>query len=158
MKKRPAVLSAAVLVLLASVALLGQNPVPSSDSLVSLAAGTGFIVHSDGYILTNEHVIRDATSVSVFLNDAQVEYGGTVVATDVANDLALIKIDSSRLPVVTLADSDSVLLFDPIMSMGYPASLDLGTDLTTSTGQVTAVRTNMSGREGQETFQTDGAI
>jgi len=129
-----------------------------SDALVSLSAGTGFIVHSDGYILTNEHVVRDASSISVFLNDAQIEYEGTVVVTDAANDLALIKIDCTRLPAVTLADSDDVSLFDPIVAMGYPSSLDLGTDLTTSTGQVTAVRTNMEGREGKETFQTDGAI
>ena len=129
-----------------------------SDALVSLGAGTGFVVHSDGYILTNEHVVRDATSISVFLNDAQVEYEGTVVVTDVTNDLALIKIGCSRLPAVVLGDSDDVSLFAPIVSLGYPSSLDLGTDLTTSTGQVTAVRTNMEGREGKETFQTDGAI
>ena len=129
-----------------------------SDALVSLSAGTGFVVHSDGYILTNEHVVRDASSISVFLNDAQVEYEGTVIVTDAANDLALIKIGCTRLPAVVLGDSDDVSLFDPIVSLGYPSSLALGTDLTTSTGQVTAVRTNMEGREGKETFQTDGAI
>ena len=135
--------------------VLGQE---MSDALVSLSAGTGFIVHSDGYILTNEHVVRNATSISVFLNDAQIEYKGTVVVTDAANDLALIKIDCTRLPAVVLGDSDEISLFDQIVALGYPSSLALGTDLTTSTGQITAVRANMDGREGKETFQTDGAI
>ena len=125
---------------------------------VSTVSGTGFIVSPNGYILTNEHVVHGATEVTVEVGPSQTRFKATVTKTDAANDLALLKIEASRLSAVVLGDSNSVRVLDPIVAMGYPAALQFGTDLTTAEGQITSVRTNMPGREGKETFQTDAAI
>ena len=74
----------------------------------SEAAGTGFIYTNDGYILTNKHVASDASlTYSVFTSDGK-KYDGKVVAQDPSNDLAIIKINATGLPVVALGDSDNV--------------------------------------------------
>jgi len=125
---------------------------------VTTASGTGFIVDPNGYVLTNEHVVRDATDIEVLVGASQVRFEATVLAVDTENDLALLKIPASRLPTVELGDSDEVRMLAAVVAMGYPAALTLGADLTVAEGQITAIRTNMPGRQGKDTFQTDAAI
>ncbi|MCR4404344.1 MAG: S1C family serine protease [Candidatus Acetothermia bacterium] len=119
------------------------------------AAGSGFIVDSAGYILTNEHVVHGALAIEVFLGERA--YSAEVLAADEQEDLALLKIPAAGLPVVFLADSTKVELLEHVVAMGFPEP-GFGRDLTVAEGQITSIRTNVPGREGKETFQTDAAI
>lgn len=81
-------------------------------------AGTGMIVTSNGYILTNNHVLSiDSKGITVTLNGGK-EYTATVVATDTTNDLALIKINATGLPTVTLGDSSEVQPGQAVIAIG----------------------------------------
>jgi serine protease Do len=118
-------------------------------------AGSGFIVTSAGHVLTNEHVIHGARNIQV-LAGAET-YTAAVVAADEGEDLALLKIPAAGLPQVPLADSTKVQLLQRVVAMGYPEP-GFGRDLTVAEGQITSIRSNVPGREGKETFQTDAAI
>lgn len=86
--------------------------------------GSGFIVSPKGYILTNEHVIEDATRIIVGLQSGQ-KFRGEVVGVDPETDVAVIKIDPSQdLPTVTLGDSNSAQVGDWVLAMGSPFGLD----------------------------------
>ena len=86
--------------------------------------GSGFIVSEKGYILTNYHVIEDATRITVGLQSGE-KYRGTVVGVDSETDVAVIKIESSRdLPTVTLGDSNAAQVGDWVLAMGSPFGLD----------------------------------
>jgi len=124
--------------------------------LSSRACGTGFVVTDDGYILTNEHVIRDATTIVVTLEDR--EFPAQVVSASQADDLALLKIDVRGQCAVRIGDPGAVQLLDSVIAMGFPAALELGHDLTVTDGKVTSIKTAMPGHEGQRIFQTDAAI
>jgi len=121
----------------------------------STSTGTGFVVSSDGYVLTNEHVIADASTITVTVENRT--YAAEVITQSAETDLALLKIDGENLPTVPLGNSLYVEPLDEVVSLGYPAS-QLGEDLTVSTGRITSIRTNVDGREGQETFQHDAVI
>ena len=86
--------------------------------------GSGFIVSAKGYILTNHHVIEDATRISVGLQSGE-KYTATVVGVDADTDVAVIKIDAGKdLPTVTLGDSDAAQVGDWVLAMGSPFGLD----------------------------------
>ena len=86
--------------------------------------GSGFIVGSKGYILTNHHVIEDATRIIVGLQSGE-KYRGTVVGVDSETDVAVIKIETPRdLPTVTLGDSNAAQVGDWVLAMGSPFGLD----------------------------------
>ena len=68
-------------------------------------SGSGVIIRQDGYIVTNNHVVQDATKITVTLNNNE-QYEATVVGTDAATDVAIIKIDANGLPTLPLGDSD----------------------------------------------------
>jgi serine protease Do len=86
--------------------------------------GSGFIVDSKGYILTNEHVIEDATRIIVGLQSGE-KYRGRVIGIDSETDVAVIKIDpSGNLPTVTLGDSNAAQVGDWVLAMGSPFGLD----------------------------------
>ncbi len=118
-------------------------------------AGSGFIVDPEGYILTNYHVIEGAETITVYV-DGQA-YQPTVVAIAEASDLALLKIPASGLTPVALGNSLLVQLLDPVVAMGYPLP-QYGRDLSVSEGKITAIRTNVEGREGRDTLQHDAVI
>lgn len=139
-----------VLLVLSCFGVSGQD-----SGLTVGATGSGFVVASDGYILTNEHVIHGATKVTVHAG-GQV-YEATVLAASEANDLALLKIPASGLTSVRLGNSLFVEPLEPIVAMGYPKA-GYGEDLTTSTGEITSIRTNVPGREGKDTLQHDAVI
>ena len=102
--------------------LFGQSISGSSTSL-----GSGVIISSDGYIVTNNHVVSDATNVSVLTNDG-TEYEATIIGTDAKTDLALLKIEATNLKFASLVDSDALSLGQEVVAIGN--SLGKGTSST----------------------------
>ncbi len=97
----------------------GQTP---SQPRQAQGVGSGFIIDGDGYIVTNNHVIADADSVSVRLSDGR-QFSADVVGTDEKTDLALLKIDADDLAVSTLGDSDTTRVGDWVIAIGNPFGL-----------------------------------
>ncbi len=120
------------------------------------ALGSGVIVSADGYILTNNHVIRNAKDIQVTLLDKRV-FKGKVVGADPQSDLAVVKINASNLPVAPLGDSSTLHVGDSVMAFGNP----FGLDFTVTKGIVSALgrSVGIEGPQGYENFiQTDAAI
>lgn len=122
--------------------------------------GSGVIVSSNGYILTNNHVVADADELKVSLADGR-ELIAKVIGADEKTDVAVIKIDAENLPIVTLADSDKLRVGDVVFAVGNP----LGVGQTVTMGIVSATGRNNVGIlandqvGGYEDFiQTDAAI
>ncbi|MEM8583847.1 MAG: Do family serine endopeptidase [Bacteroidota bacterium] len=93
----------------------GQGPLQEGS-------GSGVIISSDGYIVTNNHVVEGAETLEVVLND-QSTYGAEVIGTDETTDVALIKIDAQELPIVQFADSDELRIGEWVVAVGNPFSL-----------------------------------
>jgi serine protease Do len=88
-----------------------------------MGMGSGFIISSDGYILTNNHVVEGADSVLVRMSDRR-EFDAKVVGTDPRSDLALLRIDASDLPMLTLASNDDLEVGEWVLAIGSPFGLD----------------------------------
>ena len=118
------------------------------------ALGSGVIVSPEGYILTNNHVIDGATSVVVTLHDKR-EFKARVIGTDARTDIAVLKIDGSNFPALTLGDSAKVEVGDIVLAIGNP----FGVGQTVTSGIVSATGRAGLGIEQVEDFiQTDAAI
>jgi serine protease Do len=119
------------------------------------ALGSGVIISSDGYILTNNHVVENSKTIQVTLNDGR-KLSAKVIGTDPQTDVALLKIEASNLEPVTLADSDSAQVGDTVLAIGDP--FGLGTTVTE--GIISAKnRTRVTSGDADEDFiQTDAAI
>jgi serine protease Do len=118
------------------------------------ALGSGVIVSPEGYILTNNHVVDGATSVVVTLHDKR-EFKAHVIGTDARTDIAVIKIDGSNFPALTLGDSGQVEVGDVVLAIGNP----FGVGQTVTSGIVSATGRSGLGIEQVEDFiQTDAAI
>ena len=118
------------------------------------ALGSGVIVSPEGYILTNNHVVDGATEVTVTLHDKR-EFKARVVGTDPRTDVAVLKIDGSNFPVLTLADSSKVEAGDVVLAVGNP----FGVGQTVTMGIVSATGRGGLGIEQVEDFiQTDAPI
>ena len=102
----------------------------------SQGVGSGFIIDSDGYIVTNNHVVAGADSVTVRLNDDR-QFNAEVVGYDEKTDLALLKIDADDLATSTLGDSDSTRVGDWVVAIGNP----FGLGGTATAGIVSRART-----------------
>ena len=134
------------------------------QSYDSSAAGTGIIVSSDGYILTNKHVINGATKVTVVLDDGATYEDVEVVATDPINDVAFLKIkDVSDLTAATLGDSKTISVGQQVIAIGnalgqYQNTVTAG--IVSGTGRsVTAADSNGTNAEKlTDMIQTDAAI
>ena len=122
-----------------------------------VGSGSGVIIREDGYIVTNNHVIDGATKIEVTLNNNQT-YPATLVGTDPATDIALLKIDASALPVIPFGDSDKLRLGEWVIAIGSP--YDLRSTITA--GIVSAKGRSMPNYTGEfkiESFiQTDAAV
>lgn len=119
-----------------------------------VAGGSGFIVSPDGFIVTNNHVIKDATSVTVMLNDGR-EFGAVVKGSDARTDLAVLKIEADDLPYLVFGDSDSLRAGDMVFAVGNP----FGLEGTITQGIVSAKGRQDLGIATYEDFiQTDAAI
>ena len=88
-----------------------------------MAMGSGFIITDDGYILTNNHVVEGAETVLVRMSDRR-EFSAEVVGTDPRSDLALLRIEATDLPVLTLADKDDLEVGEWVLAIGSPFGLD----------------------------------
>ena len=122
-----------------------------------VGSGSGVIIREDGYIVTNNHVIEGATKIEVTLNNNQT-YQATLVGTDPATDVALLKIEANGLPVVPFGDSDKLRLGEWVIAIGSP--YDLRSTITA--GIVSAKGRSMPNYSGEfkiESFiQTDAAV
>ena len=113
------------------------------------SAGTGFVVYSSGYIVTNQHVIADARQISAIDYNGQT-HTASVVASDSTKDLALLKVESGWESSLELADSDSVVIGNKVIAIGNP----LGLSFSVTEGIVSAV--NREGPNGLAAYiQTD---
>ena len=116
--------------------------------------GSGVIVSPEGYILTNNHVVDGASEVRVTLGDKR-EFKARVVGTDARSDVALLKVDASNLPVITIADSSKAQVGDYVLAIGNP----FGVGQTVTMGIVSAKSRGGLGIEEYEDFiQTDAPI
>jgi S1-C subfamily serine protease len=122
------------------------------------AAGTGMIVTSSGQVLTNNHVIQGATSIKVTLTSDGSTYPGSVIGADPAADVALVQIQGkSGLPTVTLADSSTVSIGQPVVAIGN--ALGQGGAPSVTDGTITALDQSITaGGEGGPPEQLSGLI
>lgn len=136
-----------------------QQPRQQQPQEQQLGLGSGVILSSDGYIVTNNHVIDEAERLEVTLNDNRT-FDATVVGTDPATDLALIKIDAKDLPIIPMGDSERLKVGEWVLAVGNP----FGFTSTVTTGIVSAKgRSIPSGghnrKMGIESYiQTDAAV
>ena len=132
-----------------------RSTVPDNQQQLQRGLGSGVIVSPDGYILTNHHVIDGAEDVKVELNDKR-SFAAKVVGSDPPSDLAVLKIDTRGLPVLTLGDSDQVRVGDVVLAIGNP----LGVGQTVTMGIISAKGryTGLSDGSFEDFLQTDAPI
>ena len=131
------------------------NSVPREQQ----GSGSGVIIRPDGYIVTNNHVVANATKVEVTLNN-NATYEASVVGTDAATDVALLKVDAEGLPTIPLGDSDRLRLGEWVLAIGSPLGESLRGTITA--GIVSAKGRSMPSNSQEfkiESFiQTDAAV
>lgn len=135
-----------------------QRQQPQSSDPAPVGSGSGVIISSDGYIVTNNHVIDKADELTVTLNDKR-QFSATLVGTDPTTDIALLKIDAKDLPTVTIGQSDALKVGEWVLAVGNPFNLTS----TVTAGIVSAKARSLgmggSGQLGIESFiQTDAAV
>ena len=119
-----------------------------------IGTGSGVIISEDGYIVTNNHVINEATELEVTLNNKKV-YKAKLVGTDAKMDIALLKIDAdTKLPYAAFADSDQVKIGEWVLAVGNPYNLTS----TVTAGIVSAKARNLDTNGIQSFIQTDAAV
>ena len=125
------------------------------EELKGTSLGSGFIINDEGFVLTNNHVVKDATDIKVRLSDGR-EYGAKLVGRDAATDVALIKLQSvsGKLPTVALGDSDALEQGDYVLAIGSP----LGFRESASFGIISAKDRQLTGSAFDDFLQTDAAI
>ncbi|RJQ14658.1 MAG: DegQ family serine endoprotease [Nitrospiraceae bacterium] len=119
----------------------------------SMSLGSGVIVSSDGYILTNTHVVKDADKIKVALSDKR-EFVGKVIGNDPKTEISVIKIDAKDLPVIHMGDSDKIKVGELVLAIGNP----YGLAQTITMGIVSALGRNIGLAEYEDLIQTDAAI
>ncbi len=125
--------------------------------------GSGFIISSDGYIVTNEHVVEDAAQIVVTTTDGE-KHQAKLIGSDKVSDIALLKIDGKNYEFLKFSDSNDIMIGEWCIAMGNPFGLfELNNKPTVTVGVVSAVdrdwgRVNQSGRVYQDMIQTDAAI
>jgi len=122
------------------------------------STGTGIVITSDGEILTNAHVVEGATSVSILFADSIDPIPVAVLAKDVGNDLALLRVDRNDLTPATFADPDSMMVGDEVVAIGFALDLDGGPTVTR--GIISALNRTIESGDGalDGLIQTDAAI
>ena len=119
-----------------------------------IGTGSGVIISEDGYIVTNNHVIKDASDLEVTLNNKKV-YKAKLIGTDSKMDIALLKIEADeKLPYTTFADSDQVKVGEWVLAVGNPYNLTS----TVTAGIVSAKARNLDTNGIQSFIQTDAAV
>ena len=132
----------------------GEDADPVNPHQRQVGLGSGVIVSPEGYLLTNNHVIEGADDIEVRLADGR-QIKARVIGTDPDTDLAVLKIDLGRLPVITFGDADALQVGDVVLAIGNP----FGVGQTVTSGIVSALGRNRLGINTYENFiQTDAAI
>jgi len=125
-----------------------------SQPRTQIGTGSGVIISPDGYIITNNHVINGAQSLSVTLNDNKI-YTAQLIGTDEKTDIALLKIDAEDdLPYATFGDSDQAKVGEWVLAVGNPFNLTT----TVTAGIISAKSRDLSGVNSQSFIQTDAAV
>ncbi|MBR1647474.1 MAG: trypsin-like peptidase domain-containing protein [Selenomonadaceae bacterium] len=118
--------------------------------------GSGVIFQSDGYIITNNHVIAGAKEIIVSLSDGN-SITGTLIGADEMTDIAVVKVDAKDLPTATLGDSDEVVVGEPAIAIGNPMGLEFQGSVTV--GVISALNRTLDLNDKRvKLFQTDAAI
>ena len=128
-------------------------PDAQPDNRTIKGMGSGFIISADGYVVTNAHVVEDATSVTVGLSDKR-ELPADVVGMDKLSDIALLKIKADNLPVVQLGDSDALQVGQWVVAIGAP----FGLDHSATQGIVSALSRSLPDGTYVPFIQTDVAV
>ncbi len=119
-----------------------------------IGMGSGVIIAADGYIVTNNHVISDATDIEVTLNNKKI-YKAKLIGADPTSDIALLKIDAQDLSYITLGDSDTVKVGEWVLAVGNPYNLTS----TVTAGIISAKGRDLEGNSSIDSFlQTDAAV
>ena len=129
----------------------------SASSQQGQGTGSGFVVSSDGLIVTNQHVVDGATQVAVKVGTDGRQLPAEILGIDASEDLALLKVDAENLPTLELGDSDSVEVGDDTYAIGNP----YGLDHTLTTGVVSALNRDLEAPNGATisgAIQTDAAL
>ena len=128
----------------------------NGDELVQQGSGSGIIISADGYIVTNQHVIADASEITVIMNTGD-EYPATLIGSDSRSDLAVLKINASGLSAAILGDSGQVQVGDLAVAIGNPLGQELAGTVTA--GVISAVNRKMTvDNRSYNLLQTDAAI
>ena len=117
------------------------------------SSGSGFILSSDGYIMTNHHVVNGADKINIITND-QTSYKADLIGSDKRSDLALLKIEAKNLPIVKIASIDNVKLGEWVLAIGSP----FGFNQTVTAGIVSGKQRKLAGDNYVPYIQTDVAI
>jgi len=115
--------------------------------------GSGFIIHPDGYVVSNNHVVDGATEIRVRLSDGR-EFAAQVLGRDAKTDLALLKIEATGLPTIPVGDSEALQVGEPVMAIGNP----FGLEQTVTTGIVSGTGRVIGGGPYDDYIQTDTSI
>lgn len=115
--------------------------------------GSGVIFTPDGYIATNNHVVQNASQLTVTLDNGK-RYRARLIGRDQRTDLAVVKIDARNLPYATFADSDTAQVGDWVIAVGSP----LGFESTVTVGVISALQRNLGGMISERLIQTDASI
>ena len=115
--------------------------------------GSGFIINSAGHIVTNNHVVENATEIMVKLSDGR-EFTAKVIGRDPKTDLALLKVEATGLPTIALGDSSEIKVGEPVMAIGNP----FGLEQTVTTGIVSATGRVIGQGPYDDFVQTDASI
>ncbi len=127
------------------------------DAQPALSEGSGFIVRSDGYIFTNNHVLEGAERIDVKLKDGR-EFQAKLVGTDEKTDVAVVKIEAANLPVVQLGDSDAVRVGQFAFAIGAPFKLDYTFTYGVISGKGRSKLIQTGGYSIADYLQTDASI
>ena len=146
--------------------MTSQNPfqeffggrAPSSQAIPQ-ATGSGVILSSNGYIVTNNHVVENATKVEVVLNNNK-KYTAQVIGTDPTTDLALIKVEAEDLPFVKFGNSDNLKIGEWVLAVGNPFNLTstVTAGIISAKGRNINILKDVNGRQIESFIQTDAVV
>ncbi len=133
---------------------LEQMPeMPKPEKRKGQGFGSGFIISEDGYVVTNAHVVRDATEITVSLQD-RTSLKAKLIGSDIRSDIAVLKVEAEGLPTATLGDSDDVKVGQWVLAIGSP----FGFEYTATQGIVSAVARSLPDETYVPFIQTDVAV
>ena len=129
------------------------DQLPTPEDRLQSGSGSAFFISSDGYLITNHHVVEDADSITVTLSDRR-EIDAKLIGSDKRTDIALLKIEGSGYPALKLGNSDALRVGQLVLAIGSP----FGFDYSASSGIVSATSRNISSEQSVPFIQTDVAL